>query len=44
MVRAVRAFLEGTMRGEWAALRQLAAEAGLSRPEFTVRLFGKLWP
>jgi hypothetical protein len=40
----VRAFFDGTVRGEWAALKRLAGEASKSQPEVTVHVFGKLWP
>jgi hypothetical protein len=40
----VRAFFDGTVRGEWAALKRLAGGAGRSQPELTVYTFGKMWP
>lgn len=39
----VRAFFDGTVRGDWAALKRLAADAGKSQPEVTVHVFGKMW-
>ena len=38
----VRAFFEGTVRGEWAILKRLANDK--SQTEVTVHQFGKLWP
>ncbi len=40
----VRAFFDGTVRGEWTDLKRLASEAGKSQPEVTVQAFGKMWP
>ena len=40
----VRAFFEGTVRGDWADLKRLAGDAGKSQPEVTVHVFGKMWP
>ena len=40
----VRAFLDGAVRGDWAALRKLAGDAGKPRPEITVHAFGRMWP
>lgn len=40
----VRAFFDGTVRGEWASLKRLVGEAGKSQPEVTVYRFGKMWP
>jgi alpha-acetolactate decarboxylase len=40
----VRAFFDGTVRGVWADLERLVREAGTSRPEVTLALFGRLWP
>jgi hypothetical protein len=40
----IRAFLDGTVRGDWAGLKRLAGQAGKSRPEVTVHVFGKMWP
>lgn len=37
----VRAFFDGTVRGEWAGLKRLASE---TQPEITVHVFGKMWP
>ena len=37
----VRAFFDGTVRGQWADLKSLAGE---TRPDVTVQVFGKLWP
>lgn len=37
----VHAFFEGTIRGEWARLKRLAADKST---EVTVHTFGKLWP
>jgi len=36
----VRAFFDGSIRGDWAGLKSMAT----TRPEVTVRVFGKLWP
>jgi hypothetical protein len=38
----VRAFFEGSVRGDWEALGRLAS--GDARPHVTVHAFGKLWP
>jgi hypothetical protein len=40
----VRAFFDGTVRGDWAGLKRLVDEAGKARPEVTATVFGKLWP
>jgi len=40
----VRAFFDGTVRGDWAGLKGLVGEAGKARPEVTATVFGKLWP
>jgi hypothetical protein len=40
----VRAFFDGTVRGNWAGLKQLVGEANKSQPETTVHVFGKMWP
>jgi hypothetical protein len=40
----VRAFFDGTVRGNWARLKQLVGEANKSQPETTVHRFGKMWP
>ncbi len=40
----VRAFFDGTVRGDWANLKRLSSEASKSQPEVTVQLFGKMWP
>ncbi len=40
----VRAFFDGTVRGEWADLKRLVGEANKSQPEVTVQAFGKMWP
>jgi hypothetical protein len=40
----VRAFFDGTVRGDWAELKRLAGEAGKSQPEVTVHVFGRIWP
>ncbi len=40
----VRAFFDGTVRGNWADLKRLAGEASKSQPEVTVQMFGKMWP
>jgi hypothetical protein len=37
----VRAFFEGTVRGDWTSLKRLTKEAP---PQMTVHAFGKLWP
>ncbi len=37
----VRAFFDGTVRGEWAELQRLT---GASNPEWAVDSFGKMWP
>jgi hypothetical protein len=45
----LRAFFDGTVRGDWAGLKALAGEAGKpqsrpgSRQEVTVHVFGKMW-
>jgi hypothetical protein len=36
----VRAFFEGTVRGDWEGLKRLTAEKS---PEVTVNTFGRLW-
>jgi hypothetical protein len=40
----VRAFFDGTVRGEWADLKRLAAEPGKPQGEVTPYVFGKPWP
>lgn len=40
----VRAFFDGTVRGEWASLRALAEGAPATNSSAKVRVFGKLWP
>lgn len=40
----VRAFFEGTVRGDWANLKRLMRGNGKSQSEITVQTFGKLWP
>jgi len=40
----VRAFFDGTVRGDWAGLKALAGGDGKSRPEVTVQVFGRMWP
>jgi hypothetical protein len=40
----VRAFFDGTVRGDWADLKRLAGEAGKSPPGVTVHRFGTMWP
>lgn len=40
----VRAFFEGTVRGNWADLKRLAGAGSQSQPEVTVQVFGKMWP
>jgi hypothetical protein len=40
----VRAFFDGSVRGDWADLKRLAAAAGKSQPDVTVQVFGKMWP
>lgn len=40
----VRAFFNGTVRGDWADLRRLAGADRRSQPEVTVHAFGKMWP
>jgi platelet-activating factor acetylhydrolase isoform II len=40
----VRAFFDGTVRGDWSDLKRLAGEAGKSQPEVTVHVFGRMWP
>jgi hypothetical protein len=37
----VRAFFDGTVRGEWADFKRLAGE---KQPEVTVYTFGQMWP
>jgi hypothetical protein len=38
----VRAFFDGTVRGDWANLKRLVNDK--SQPELTVHQFSKLWP
>ncbi|MFN0207607.1 MAG: alpha/beta hydrolase family protein [Planctomycetota bacterium] len=38
----VRAFFDGTVRGEWADLKRLASSK--TQPHITVHVFGKMWP
>jgi hypothetical protein len=38
----VRAFFDGTVRGDWTNFKRLANDK--SQPEVTVHSFGKLWP
>ncbi|MBX3415196.1 MAG: hypothetical protein KF708_21100 [Pirellulales bacterium] len=40
----VRAFFDGTIRGEWEELKKLAAEPGSPREHVTVYTFGQMWP
>jgi hypothetical protein len=40
----VRAFFDGTVRGDWAGLKRLVGETRTARPEVTVTVFGTLWP
>lgn len=40
----VRSFFDGVVRGDWADLKRLAGEAGKSRPDVTIHIFGKMWP
>ncbi len=40
----VRAFFDGTIRGDWSGLNELAGEAGRSQPQLTVHVFGRMWP
>jgi hypothetical protein len=40
----VRAFFDGTVRDDWAALKRLVGEAGKAQPEVTATVFGNLWP
>jgi hypothetical protein len=40
----VRAFFDGTVRGDWVNLKRLATQTGTAQPEITVHVFGKLWP
>jgi hypothetical protein len=40
----VRAFFDGTVRGDWAGLKQLAGETATPQPHVTVHVFGKMWP
>lgn len=37
----VRSFFDGTVRGDWSGLKQLA---GATRSDITVHSFGKMWP
>ncbi len=39
----VRAFLDGTLRGDWDGLKRLVSEAGKSQSEVTVHTFGRMW-
>ena len=36
----VRAFVDGTVRGQWADVKALAGE---TRPDVTVQVFGMMW-
>jgi len=40
----VRAFFDGTVRGDWADLKRLAGDASKSQPGVTVHVFGRMWP
>jgi hypothetical protein len=40
----VRAFFDGTVRGDWAGLKRLAEKACESEPEVTVHVFRRMWP
>jgi len=40
----VRAFFDGTVRGDWTPLKQLVGEGNASGKELTVQLFGQMWP
>ena len=37
----VRAFFDGTVRGDWTGLKRLASEP---RPDVSVHMFGRMWP
>jgi len=39
----IRAFFDGTVRGDWADLKRLVRKAGKSQPEVTVQQFGRMW-
>jgi hypothetical protein len=40
----VRAFFDGTLRGDWANLKRLVSETSKSQPEVTIHIFGRMWP
>lgn len=40
----VRAFFDGTVRGDWNGLMGLVENAGVSRGDIAVRVYGKMWP
>jgi len=40
----VRAFFDGTVRGDWTDIKRLAGAAAKPQPEVTVYVFGKMWP
>ena len=40
----IRAFFDGTVRGEWEPLKKLAAENAAPRSDLVVRRFGQMWP
>lgn len=40
----LRAFFDGTVRGDWAAFKALAGDENNSSDEVTVRTFEKVWP
>jgi hypothetical protein len=40
----VRAFLDGSVRGEWAELKRLASEANTVQTGVIAKSFGKMWP
>ena len=40
----IRAFLDGSVRGQWADLERLAGDTGKSKSEVAVHVFGKMWP
>ena len=40
----IRAFFDGTVRGDWAGLKSLAGENKTPQADVTVHESGKLWP
>src|SRR5262245_47540515 len=40
----IRAFFDGTVRGDRASLQALAIEPSQSKPEVNVHVFGRMWP